>query len=402
MHNARGNMDHVLSCSGYEIVKTDVVRGRDCYLYDARGNRYIDFEAGVWCTVLGHNHWQVNQTMRAQTEQVIHLGYRYTNFLTEEAAVAVLDTVALTDGKCTFLSSGSEAVEFGVQIARRITGQPLLLTLSDFYLAAYGSAGRKSPEEWYCFDWSVCVGCPRSDECDPQCSHLRQIPFASIGGLVFEPGNASGLVKFPPKPLVRTLVSLVKQQHGLVVVDEVTTGLGRTGAWYGFQHYDLEPDIIALGKGLGNGYPVSAVVMVHDIAGKLENSAFRYAQSHQNDPLGCAIAKQVVMIIRQEGLVERSDTVGTRFLDELRLVKGRHDIVRDVRGRGLMIAMEFEANGGHFSVASVYRELLARGFLVGCKPAANLLRFYPALTIGEKDIAQLLESLDRILSLEMM
>jgi len=390
-------MSHVLRCSGYEIVKTDMVRGRDCYLYDVHDRRYVDFEAGVWCTALGHNHWRVNQTIRTQIEQIIHLGYRYTNGLVEEAAVEVLNTVALSDGKCIFLSSGSEAVEFGVQIARRITGQPLLLTLSDSYLAAYGSAGRKSLEEWYCFDWSVCVACPHSDECDPQCSHLREIPFERIGGLVFEPGNTSGLVKLPPKQLVQTLVSMVKQQHGLVVVDEVTTGLGRTGAWYGFQHYALQPDIIALGKGLGNGYPVSAVVMTHDIADRLDNSAFRYAQSHQNDPLGCAIAKEVVTVIGEDGLVERSNRVGTYFLHELEHLEKRHDIVKEVRGRGFMIAMEFESNDEHFSLTSVYHELLERGFLVGYKPAANLLRFYPALTIREEDIAQLLENLDHIL-----
>lgn len=385
-----------MRCSGYELVKTDMVRGRDCYLYDAHDKKYVDFEAGVWCTALGHNHRRVNHTIRTQIEQIVHLGYRYTNILVEEAAIAVLDTIPLSDGKCVFLSSGSEAVEFGVQITRRITGQPFLITLADAYLAAYGSAGRKNPKEWYCFDWSVCAACQRADDCDPQCRHLQQIPFERIGGLVFEPGNTGGLVKFPPRSLVQALVGKVKGQGGLVVVDEVTTGLGRTGAWYGFQHYDLQPDIVALGKGLGNGYPVSAVVMGQDVAARLEGSSFQYAQSHQNDPLGCAIAKEVVAVIREEGLVERSNRVGTGFFQGLHDIGRRHDVVKEVRGRGLMIVMEFEGDE-HLSVTSVYRELLARGFLVGCKPVANILRFYPPLTIGESDIAQLLQNLDHIL-----
>jgi acetylornithine/N-succinyldiaminopimelate aminotransferase len=388
-------VNHVLRC--YEIVKTDLVRGQGCYLYDAHGERYVDFEAGTWCTALGHNHRRVNRIIQTQIEHITHLGYRYTNVLAEEAAVELLCTTALSDGKCTFLSSGSEAVEFGVQAARRITGQPLLLTLSDSYLAAYGSAGRKSPQEWYGFDWRVCVACPLPDECDPQCRHLKEIPFEHIGGLVFEPGNTSGLVKFPPKRLVQMLVSLVKQQHGLVVIDEVTTGLGRTGTWYGFQHYALQPDIIAVGKGLGNGYPVSAVLMTCDVANELENGAFRYAQSHQNDPLGCAIAKEVITIICKDGLLERSKQVGKHFLQELELIGKRHGIVKQARGRGLMLGMEFESNGEHFSVTTVYRELLDRGFLVGYSPTANFLRFYPALTIAEKDIAQLVENLDHIL-----
>jgi len=374
-----------------------MVRGRDCYLFDGHGKRYIDFEAGVWCVGLGHSHPRVNEAICTQIEHITHVGYRYTNALVEEAAQETLNTVAFPDGKCIFLSSGSEAVEFGVQIARRVTGQPLLLTLSDSYLAAYGSAGRKNPDEWHSFDWSVCVACPHSNGCNPGCSHLMAIPFERIGGLVFEPGSSSGLVKFPPTQLVTTLASAVKQGRGLVVVDEVTTGLGRTGTWYGFQHYALQPDVIALGKGLGNGYPVSAVLMTHDVADSLEKGAFRYAQSHQNDPLACAIAREVVTVIQEEGLVERSNRVGAHFLHELRRLSERHDLVKNVRGRGLMIAMEFDGDHRHFSLSSVHRELLKRGFLVGFKHAANLLRFYPPLTIGEEDVAQLLEHLNHIL-----
>jgi acetylornithine/N-succinyldiaminopimelate aminotransferase len=391
-----GHVDHVLRCSGYELVKTDVVRGRGNYLYDVHGNRYVDFESGVWCTALGHNHWRINQAIRTQTAQLVHLAYRYTNDLVEQAAVAVLGTIPLPDGKCVFLSSGSEAVEFGVQVARRLTGQPLLLTLSDAYLAAYGSAGRKSPQEWHCFDWGVCAACPHPDECDPECVHLREVPFERIGGFVFEPGNSSGLVKLPPKPLVQTLARTVKRRQGLVVVDEVTTGMGRTGAWHGFQHYALEPDVVAMGKGLGNGYPVSAVAMARDVAQKLGDSGFHYAQSHQNDPLGCAVAREVVAVMREEGLVERSERVGAHFLHELARISERHDAVKEVRGRGLMIAMELEGRSGGPSATSVYGELLERGFIVGCKPAANLLRFYPPLTIGEEDIAGLVESLDSV------
>ncbi len=391
------SMNRVLRCSGYDLVKTDIVRGQDCDLVDVHGKWYIDFEAGVWCTALGHNHPRVNQTIRKQLEQISHIGYRVTNPLVEEAAEEVLSTVGLPSGKCVFLSSGSEAVEFGVQISRRLTGKPLLLTLSDSYLAAYGSAGRKSPQEWHCFDWSGCVACPRKDECDPHCTHLRQIPFEEIGGLVFEPGNSSGLVKLPPKQLVQTLAGGVKQRGGLVVVDEVTTGLGRTGEWCGFEHYGLQPDIVAIGKGLGNGYPVSAVAIAPDSAARLEESAFRYAQSHQNDPLGCAVAKEVIAVIREDGLVARSDEVGTHFLRELEHLAKRHDIVKEVRGRGLMIAMEFKDNDERFSLGAVFRELLERGFLVGYKPSARLLRFYPPLTITEEHIAKLLEYLDHIL-----
>ncbi len=387
-------MSHVLRCSGYEVTKKGIVRAEGSYLYDSAGKRYVDFESGVWCTALGHGHPRVNAAICGQIEQIAHLAYRYTHPLTEEAAGEVLDSLAFPEGKCVFLSSGSEAVEFGVQVARRLSGRPLLLTLADAYLAAYGSAGRKEPEAWYAFDWSECAACSHTDGCDPECAHIREVPFERIGGFAFEPGNSGGRVKLPPRQLVQALTERVRERRGLLVVDEVTTGLGRTGAWYGFRHYDVQPDVVALGKGLGNGYPVSAVAMKPDVAERLVGSDFHYAQSHQNDPLGCAVAREVIRVVREEALVERSRRVGERFRHALEQVGERRAGIKEVRGRGLMIAVEF-AEG--FPIGSVYHGLLERGFIAGFKPAFNLLRFYPPLVVPEDDVARLVESLDAIL-----
>ncbi len=381
-------MNHILKC--HDIVKINFVRGENCYLYDDQRKRYIDFESGIWCTALGYSHPRINQAMEAQIEKVIHLGTRYPNFLAEEAAMDVLDIVGIDNGKCVFLSSGSEAVEFGVQTARRITEKPLLLTFSNSYLAAYGSAGRKGTDEWQLFDWNVCT------HTDP-CECLKEIPFESIGGFVFEPGGSGlGFVRFPPKPLVQDIAQRVKREGGLLVANEITTGMGRTGKWFGFQHYDIQPDIVALGKGLGNGYPVSAVAMKRDIAEKLEDSGFHYAQSHQNDPLGCSVAKEVIAILREENWIEIGNAVGAFFLEGLKRLGEKHDIVKEARGRGMLLALELYPHES-FSVTSAYHALLEKGFLVGYYPAGNVLRFDPSLTIEKEDIEHLLECLDYIL-----
>jgi acetylornithine/N-succinyldiaminopimelate aminotransferase len=390
--------DHLLRCSGYELIKTGIARAHGSYLYDVNGKRYVDFEAGVWCAALGHNHWRVNQAIRSQLDKISHVGYRYTNDVVEQAADMVLRTLPSILERIIFLSSGSEAVELGVQIARRLSGRPLLLTMSDSYLAAYGSAGRKNPDTWYCFDWTACVGCQHAEECDPECVHLRNVPFELIGGMIFEPGNSSGLVRFPPKQLVQALIRKIKGQDGLLVVDEVTTGMGRTGVWYGFQHYGLTPDIVALGKGIGNGFPVSAVALTDEIAARLESDAFRYAQSHQNDPLGCAVARAVVSALAAEGLIERSNSLGARLLRELQALAQHFGTVKEARGRGLMIALEFQNSARGMSAAAAFSRLFECGFVVGCKPAANTLRFYPPLTIGEQDINALVGNLQGILT----
>jgi acetylornithine aminotransferase len=388
-------MKHLLKC--HEMVKDDIVRGQNCYLYDSHNRKYVDLESGVWCTALGHNHPRIRQALTTQLDQIMHLNYRYTNILAESAAIAVLDTLGLPDGKCIFLSSGSEAVEFGVQITKQVTGKPFCLALSGSYLAAYGTAGSKQAKEKILFDWKACMTCNAEMSCEGMCQKLRDIPFDQIGGFIFEPGNTSGTVRFPPQKLIDALVRQIKHHRGLLVVDEVTTGVGRTGRWYGFEHYGLQPDVIALGKGLGNGYPVSTVVMKREVAETLEQQAFRYGQSHHNDPLGCVVAQEVITVMKEESLVDRSARLGAYFLGELEKIGKRHPIVKEVRGRGLMIAVEFEQHHVTCPVTAVYQELLHRGFLVGYKPHLHTMQVYPALTIEQQDIENFVENLNDVL-----
>ncbi len=379
-------MDHVLKC--HDIVKGDFVRAENCYLWDSQGRRFTDFESGIWCTALGHRHPAVQGAMAAQMEQVAHLGMRLLHPRTEEAARMVLGITGMGDGACTFLSSGSEAVEFSVQAARRLSGRPLLLAFSDSYLAAYGSAGRKDGSEWLLFDRHL----P-----DPL-SRLGRLPWESIGAFVFEPGGSgSAFVKFPPGDLVAEIAHRVKASGGLLVANEVTSGMGRTGKWFGFQHYDLLPDIAALGKGLGNGYPVSASAVRRPFSDLLEKSGWRYVQSHQNDPLGCAAAVAVIEAMGGEGWVERGAETGAFFLRELQSLASRHPLVKEARGRGMLLALELLAQET-VTVESLFRALLERGFHVGFYPAGRILRFTPALTMPREEISALIGTLDELLA----
>ena len=387
-------MKHLLHC--HDFVKDDIVKGENCYLYDGDGRRYVDFESGIWCTVLGHAHPGINRRMIEQISKVTHLGPKYTSHLAEEAAVTLLDTLPEKDGKCVFLSSGSEAVEFGVSIAKLVTGRKAMLVLSESYLSAYGSAGTRG-DSWMAIDSEDCYKCNEPD-CGSGCPNLKGIDFEQVAAFVFEPGSSFGRVRFPPDKLIRLLVRETGNSGGLLVVDEVTTGLGRTGKWYGFNHYDLKPDIVALGKGLGNGYPVSAVTMKQQVAKHLEKSGFRYVQSHQNDPLGCAIAGEVVKTIQEDGLVNRSAKLGLRLLGKLQELKHEFAWIEQVRGKGLMAAMELSRSKGIPTAESVAHEMLEKGFILGFSPEANLIRFLPPLTIEETEIGNLTKHLGSALA----
>ena len=388
-------MSHVLRCSGYDLEKDDIVRAEGCRLFDAAGTEYVDFEAGVWCAALGHNPPRIRDAIGRQLERIAHIGYQYTTDVVERAATALLGVVPMDGGKCVFLSSGSEAVEFAVQAARAIDDRPLTLGLADVFLSSYGTTSAQPADMWHLFDILACAGCPTASECDPGCPRLAEIPFERIGVFVFEPGCSSGLVRLPAAGPVREIARRVRESGGLVVVNEITAGMGRTGAWFGHHHYDMTPDLVAVGKGLGNGYPVSAIALTADVTRRLEEIGFHYAQSHQNDPLGCAVAVEVVVALREDSLIDRSRTIGAELLARLEELAERHPSFAEVRGRGLLIGIEFRAD---VRAIELYQDLLEEHLLVGCKPEFNLLRLLPPLTIPEGDVRRLVEALDRALS----
>jgi acetylornithine aminotransferase len=391
-------MDHVLWCNRHPLLLPDIVKGEGCYLYDLGGQKYLDLESGIWCLPLGHCHPQINEAIRAQAAVLAHSGYCYANAVMEEASSAVLERLNLPQGKCVFLSSGSEAVEFGVQALRKISARPLILTLSDSFLGSYGSAGSKRKDEWYLFDWQECRSCSTADACDPGCRYFQKIPFDRIGGFVFEPGSSSGLVRFPPKSFIQNVLKFIRDHDGFIQINEITTGFGRTGKWFGFQHYDINPDIVSLGKGLGNGYPVSAIAMTPEIIEHLSQISFYYYQSHQNDPLGCAVARAVINILQEEKIIEKSKPVAEYLFKGLQQLRQKYSIIQQIRGRGLMLAIEFSDTLADELLSDLYVQCIQRGFILAKRPGLNVFRIDPPLIIQKEDIDHFLETFDRLLA----
>lgn len=382
---------HVLNCTNCELYESRIVSGSGCVLTDSRGKTYVDFDSGVWCTALGHSHPQITRALAAQAGSIAHTGYFCTAEIVEQAAAALLRCLGLAGGSCVFLSSGSEAVEFAVRAAGIITGKPKLLCFENYFLSSYGSAAAKEKSGWISIDLA------EYSSVQAVSRFLGQVNFSEVAGFVLEPGNASGAVRLPPPDIVAAVADRVRAGGGLVIVDEVTTGIGRTGRWFGFEHYSLQPDIVACGKGLGNGYPVSAVAMRAGYGHTLLQSGFHYAQSHQNDPLGCAVAHAVLTCMEKENLIEKAAPVGIWLKQQLLGLAARHSCIKEVRGTGLMLAVELHsAPAAHLAV--IHRRLFEAGFLAGFKPAANLLRFYPPLMIGRAEIDAMILALDQILT----
>ncbi len=382
-------MKNVLNCTGHDLKIPNIVDSNGIYVIDENGKRYLDLESGIWCTSLGHNHAGINAVINKQINAIMHTGFCYSSAIVDEAAKSILSVTELSDGQCVFLSSGSEAIELLRQISRQVTGQSKTLVLHDAYLGSYSSTISRD-QNWHIIDWRDCTTCPDKKTCDPDCQKLRSIP-NDVAKFVFEPGSASGFVRFPPKALVENLVKRVRQNEGLVLVNEVTTGVGRTGKWFGYQHYDITPDMISIGKGIGNGYPVSIAVISASVAKNLIGSGFKYGQSHQNDPLGAAVASEVIHSIQKNNLITKAEKMGKDFLAKLnKLVDG--EIILAVRGRGLMFAIDLasEKIGNE-----LFDALIEKGFIV-CNRGA-LFRLDPPLTISEAEFRNFIDAFSEII-----
>jgi len=391
-------LPHLLLTHPLENIQ--IVRASNAHIWDSMGRRYTDFESGIWCAVLGHGHPSLSKVLCSQLRELMHVAKRFTNQLAGVAARELLGLLRWPEGKALFLSSGSEAVELSVRISRAVARKPKFLAFSQSYLAAFGEAGAfLSHPDWVKLDLVSCLQCPEQ-VCSVKCKVLAPIDFSCIAAFVLEPGCSGGRILFPPDKVVGWLAIRIQSDGGLIVVNEVTTGLGRTGRMFGFEHYKIVPDIVALGKALGNGYPVSAVAASKSVADELETRAFSYVQSHLNDPLGCAVAAEVIRLLKKEKLVSRAARVGKAFLERLRRIKS-HPVVAEVRGRGLMIGIEFTRAEPKVEdwPTKIWRAMLKRGFVLGITPGANVLRFLPPLTIPEDEIEAVVDNLEDVLSL---
>ncbi len=379
-------MKNILACTGHKLLIPDIVDSDGIYLFDAKGKQYIDLESGVWCASLGHKNQRINNAIRDQMDCIMHSGFCFTNDVVDRSAASILSVTDLKDGQCVFLSSGSEAVEILRQAAKHLVARSNPLTLYGSELGAYDSLTKRD-QGWFNFEWENCTECTDDFICDYHLDSLSKIP-KDITEFIFEPGSNAGRVCFPSKALVHEIIKIVKRNGGLVIVNEVTTGIGRTGKWFGYQHYDIKPDMIAIGKGIGNGYPVSVAVFSRTLSDKL--GSFKYSQSHQNDPLGAAVALEVVKTISDNDLIRDAKKKGDVFFSKLKSLENNKI---KIRGRGLMFAIDF--NDEKYA-NRIYKELLKNGFIV-CN-RGTFLRIDPPLIIKENEFLNFFDALSAAIS----
>jgi 2,2-dialkylglycine decarboxylase (pyruvate) len=397
-------------------------RGAGCYLWDVAGRRYLDFESGQFCMNTGHSHPGVVRAIEAQAGRLMQIGNRFTNppriLLAERLAALAPDPLRVS----FFCSTGSEANETALRIAKLVTGRFEVVAQARGYhgrtaaaFAASSSIRRMHRGAGAMAPGTVHVNAPYEYRCAFECGScdlrcwrhsVEMIDRTSSGepaAVIVEPVIGAGGIIPVPAHWARELRRFCDERGALLVADEALTGLGRTGRWFAFEHAGIVPDIVVTSKALGGGVPAAAIITTRAIADAALERGFVQAASHQGDPFQCSVALANLDVMAGEDLVGNARTQGARLAAGLRRLAGRYRIVGQARGIGLIAGLEI-VDGQHeapdlaaaVSVACMDHGLIVGGLRPGIREG-NTLRLAPPLTVSAAEIDEALRILDEAL-----
>jgi len=350
--------------------------GEGCYLYDTEGKEYLDLIAGIAVNAIGYAHPKWVEAMQAQVSRMAHVS---NLFHIEEQAVLAENIAGVTPGnldRTLFVNSGAEANEGALKVAVRYTGRDKVLSaLNSFHgrtAAALGATGQ--PKYQDTFQALISGAFDYFDFGDLESVKAKMSK--DVAAVMVEPIQGEGGVRTASKEFFKGVRDLCDDYGALMVVDEVQTGIGRTGQWYGIQNFDVVPDIITMAKGLGGGAPIGAVTTTDEISAVMVPGT--HGTTFGGNPLVCASGNAVFDIMKSENLVENSREVGARWMADIRSLES--DKIKEVRGYGLIIGIEMESNEAASGIQKACRE---DGILVNvCH--GNVVRLIPPLIISDE------------------
>lgn len=379
----------------YRRLPVAFVEGQGMRLWDAEGKEYLDFVAGIAVDVLGHCHPHHVRAIQQQATKLIHVSNLYQIPQQAELGRALLGVMGIPDGKVFFCNSGAEAAEGAIKLARKAARAIRGREAYEIIVADHGFHGRTMGA-------LSATMVPRYHEgFEPLVPGFVSVPPNDLGAVeraitprtaaVFmEPIQGEGGINPTDDDYLRGLRRVCDERGLWLILDEVQTGFGRTGRWFAYQHAGITPDIVTLAKGMGGGLPIGAFVGRAQLAEVLQPGT--HGSTFAGGPLVCAAALAVLRTIQEEDLVDRAADMGAYLLGKLRDLANAHAVITEIRGRGLMVAIEL-------SVPSepVVAACLERGLLVNnVQPKA--IRLVPPLIVERGDIDEAIRILGTALS----
>ena len=375
----------------YKRIPVTLVKGDGCRVWDENGKEYLDFVGGIAVCSLGHSSPILAQALYEQSQKLVHVSNLfYTEPQTELAQILVENSFA---DRVFFCNSGAEANEAAIKLARRYSREKfgperhIIITMENSFhgrtMATLSATGQERIRTGF----------------DPLLHGFRFVPFndleklessidESVCAVMLEPIQGEGGVILPDPDYPKGVREICGEKSILLILDEIQVGMGRTGRLFGYQHFGITPDIITLAKALGNGIPIGAMLATEEL-----NHAFgpgTHATTFGGTPLITAGAAAVVKSLLNDGWIENARVMGDYFKNELRSLQRKYGIIKDVRGLGLMLGVELDAEG-----APLVSACMERGFLINCVQE-RVLRFVPPLIMGKEEIDLLINCLDEV------
>jgi predicted acetylornithine/succinylornithine family transaminase len=369
-----------------------LVKGSGVKVWDVNGKEYLDFVAGIAVCNLGHSHPQVIATVKEQLENLTHVSNLYYTEPQAQLAKLLVDN-SFAD-KVFFCNSGAEANEAAIKLARKYAHENMgpdkfeLITMKDSFHGRTMATITATGQEKFQFGFT------------PLLEGFTYVPFNDLQalearisnktcGIMVEPIQGEGGVNIPDTQYLARMREICDRHGILLIVDEVQTGMGRTGELFAYEHSGIKPDIMTLAKALGNGFPIGAMLATNKIA-----KAFipgNHASTFGGSPLAMAAANATVKTMLQEGILEHCRKMGDYFLLQLKKLQQKHKIIKEVRGMGLILAAQLNIESG-----DIVNECLQKGLLIN-SAGSKTLRFVPPLIITTQDVDQAIKVLDEVM-----
>ncbi len=368
-------------------------RGEGCHVFDVDGRRYLDMMAGLGVNALGHGHPRMMAAMIDQAAKMVHVSPQYSNPWPGKLAEQLC---ALSGMAGVFFSTGgSEAVEGALKLARTHGRQrggaqkhELVALRGSYHGRTFGSLSVTGQDK-YSIDFGPGLPGVRFVDRD-DVAGLRAVVSERTCAILIEPVLGEGGVKICSREFLETARALSDEQGALLIFDEIQCGLGRLGRWFAFETSGVRPDVLILGKPLGGGIPLSALLVTESLFHSF--GVAKHGSTLGGTPLACRLGMEFLAVMEEEGVLARVQASGERMRERLEALAKQYDEVVEVRGEGLMFGMEMTV-----PARPLVEDALRRGVMLNCVQG-NVLRFLPPLILTEAQVDEGLDVLEAVMA----
>lgn len=366
-----------------------ITKGSGNVLWDLDGNEILDMFPGWAVSGIGHCHPKVVNAIQKQAEELLHIDNTF--YTIQQGKLSQLLSERAFGGKCFYCNSGAEANEAALKLARRHTSQEkykFITTEKSFHgrtFATVAATGQPKYHEGFAPLPPGFVYVPFND-----IDALHEAFDDEVAAVLVEPIQGEGGIHVATPEYIQTIRDLCDEHGALMILDEVQTGMGRTGRWFGYQHYEVTPDIITLAKALGGGIAIGAMMARADVAASLVPGT--HASTFGGNSIACAAAIAVIEAIEEDNLLDNTVSMGRYAVEQLESLKDRYPIIDHIRGKGLMLGTQLTMSG-----ADIVNQCLDNHLRINCTQE-SVLRFMPSMTVTRDQIDKAISILDKVLS----